>query len=166
MNINELMKSIFLLVFCIFLSRFVMPPSYTPIIAMAIFIPFISNNKTLQLFLPVSILFMTDLLLGFYGFTMLFVYGSMILIGLLARTINDGSLGSLFKSSVTSVILWHLIVNFGVYVNGLGTKSLAQTYALAIPFDFRLLLSTLVFSLIFYLGLELSKRANNVKASD
>jgi len=109
---------------------------------------------------------LSDLLLGFYGQTMLFVYGSMILIGLLARKINDGSLGSLLKSSISSVILWHLIVNFGVYLNGLGTKTLAQTYALAIPFDFRLLLSTLFFSLIFYTALKLSKRTYSLKISD
>ena len=166
MNINELMKSSFLLIFCIFLSRFIMPPSYTPIIAMAIFMPLMSNNKMMQLFLPVSILLLSDLLLGFYGQTMLFVYGSMILIGLLARKINDGSLGSLLKSSISSVILWHLIVNFGVYLNGLGTKTLAQTYALAIPFDFRLLLSTLFFSLVFYSALQLSKRTYSLKTSD
>ena len=124
------------------------------------------SNKMMQLFLPVSILLLSDLLLGFYGQTMLFVYGSMILIGLLARKINDGSLGSLVKSSISSVILWHLIVNFGVYLNGLGTKTLAQTYALAIPFDFRLLLSTLFFSLVFYSALQLSKRTYSLKTSD
>jgi len=41
-------------------------------------------------------------------------------------------------------------VNFGVYVTGLGTQSLAQTYLLAIPFDLKLMASTLLFSSIFY----------------
>jgi hypothetical protein len=61
------------------------------------------------------------------------------------------------KNSLTGVLLWHLIVNFGVYLNHLGTSSLIQTYVQAIPFDFKLLLSTLVFNSAFYASLKLSK---------
>ena len=53
-------------------------------------------------------------------------------------------------NSLLSVVLWHAIVNFGVYLSGLGNVSLVQTYLLAIPFDLRLLTSTLLFSAMFY----------------
>ena len=53
-------------------------------------------------------------------------------------------------NSLLSVVLWHAIVNFGVYLSGLGNVSLAQTYLLAIPFDLRLLTSTLLFAGMFY----------------
>ena len=49
-----------------------------------------------------------------------------------------------------SVLLWHLVVNFGVYINNLGAVPLINTYALAIPFDFKLLVSTLCFGSLFY----------------
>ena len=58
---KEFFKSAGLLIFCIVLARFIMPASFTPLIAMAVFMPFITNNKRLQLFLPVSLLLITDL---------------------------------------------------------------------------------------------------------
>ena len=147
---KEFLKSAGLLIFCIVLARFIMPASLTPLIAMAVFMPFITNNKRLQLFLPASLLLITDLALGFYGTTMLFVYGTILLIGLLSRFLHKESIQALWVNSVLSVILWHAVVNFGVYVTGLGTQSLAQTYLLAIPFDLKLMASTLLFSSIFY----------------
>ena len=54
------------------------------------------------------------------------------------------------KYSVGSVIIWHIVVNFGVYLNGHDGSSLAQTYLLAIPFDLRLMASTVLFSIVFY----------------
>ncbi len=85
MNISEFLKSSFLIIICIFLARFILPPSFTPILAMAVFMPFMTQNKSIQLALPVSILFLSDLVLGFYGQTMIFVYGTMILIGYLSH---------------------------------------------------------------------------------
>ena len=57
---------------------------------------------------------------------------------------------SLMKYSVGSVLIWHIVVNFGVYLNGHDGSSLAQTYLLAIPFDLRLMMSTVFFSLLFH----------------
>ena len=147
---KEFFKTAGLLLACIFLARFIMPANYTPLIAMAVFMPFVTDNKSLQLLLPVSLLFITDLLLGFYGTTMLFVYGTMILIGLLSRYLHKDNVKRLMVNSLLSVVLWHAIVNFGVYISGLGNVSLAQTYLLAIPFDLSLLTSTLLFSVMFY----------------
>ena len=150
MDMKEFFKTVGLLLSCIILARFIMPANYTPLIAMAVFMPFVTDNKNLQLLLPVSLLLITDLLLGFYGTAMLFVYGTMILIGLLSRYLHKDNVKRLMVNSLLSVVLWHAIVNFGVYLSGLGNVSLAQTYLLAIPFDLRLLTSTLLFSGVFY----------------
>ena len=150
MDMKEFFKTAGLLLACIFLARFIMPANYTPLIAMAVFMPFVTDNKNLQLLLPVSLLLVTDLILGFYGTTMLFVYGTMLLIGLLSRLLHKESIQRLMTNSLLSVVLWHAIVNFGVYLSGLGNVSLAQTYLLAIPFDLRLLTSTLLFAGMFY----------------
>ena len=147
---KEFFKTAGLLLACIFLARFIMPANYTPLIAMAVFMPFVTDNKSLQLLLPVSLLLITDLLLGFYGTAMLFVYGTMILIGLLSRYLHKDNVKRLMVNSLLSVALWHLIVNYGGYLSGLGNVSLVQTYLLAIPFDLRLLTSTLLFSAMFY----------------
>lgn len=147
---SEFIKSAAFILASIILARFALPANITPIIAMAVFLPYLTKNKHLQTLLPIGILFLTDIFLGFYGATMFFVYGTMLLISFLSRSTYDAKFTGILKTSMLSVLLWHIIVNFGVYLNGLGTISLAQTYIAAIPFDFRLLLSTLAFSSLFY----------------
>ena len=147
---KEFFKTAGLLLACIFLARFIMPANYTPLLAMVVFMPFVTDNKRLQLLLPVSLLLITDLFLGFYGTAMLFVYGTMLLIGFLSSYLHKDNVKRLMVNSLLSVVLWHIIVNFGVYLTGLGNVSLAQTYLLAIPFDLRLLTSTLLFSVMFF----------------
>lgn len=147
---SEFIKSAAFILASIILARFALPANITPIIATAVFLPYLTKNKHLQTLLPIGILFLTDIFLGFYGATMFFVYGTMLLISFLSRSTYDAKFTGILKTSMLSVLLWHIIVNFGVYLNGLGTISLAQTYIAAIPFDFRLLLSTLAFSSLFY----------------
>ena len=146
---DSIKSSVFVLA-SIILARFFLPANITPILAMAIFLPQITENRTLQSFLPIALLLVTDLFLGFYGLTMCFVYGTLFLTSLIARKYSNGSYLSLVKGSLWSVLLWHLLVNFGVYLTGLNSVSLLQTYLAAIPFDFRLLVSTLAFSSLFY----------------
>ena len=61
-------------------------------------------------------------------------------------------------SAISSVLVWHIVVNFGVYISGLGALTLAQTYILAMPFDLRLLVSTVVFSLVFFVGWQMVQK--------
>lgn len=147
---SDIIKSSVFVLASIILARFFLPANITPILAVAVFLPQITENRYLQSFLPIALLFVTDLFLGFYGLTMCFVYGTLFLASLIARGHNDGSYLSLLKGSLWSVLLWHLLVNFGVYLSGLNSVSLLQTYLAAIPFDLRLLVSTLVFSSLFY----------------
>ena len=56
-------------------------------------------------------------------------------------------------SGVIGVGIWHVLVNFSVWFTGLSGLSLVSTYIAAIPFDLRLLASTILFSSLFYLQL-------------
>jgi len=138
---KNLIKSTGLILGCILLSRFIMPANITPLIAIAVFLPFVTSNKNIQTFLPVSLLFVTDIFLGFYS-TMWLVYGTMALIGVVSRVLNNGQYQRLMGTSVLSVVLWHLIVNIpGPY---------PPLSAEALVFDIRLLMSTLAFTTLFY----------------
>ena len=151
---KDLIKSAGLLLGCILLSRFIMPANITPLIAIAVFLPFVTSNKNIQTFLPVSILFVTDIFLGFYS-TMWLVYGTMALIGLVSRVLNNGQYQRLMGTSVLSVVLWHLIVNIpGPY---------PPLSAEALVFDIRLLLSTLAFTTLFYTTQRLVQELTNDK---
>jgi len=148
---NEIIKSAVFVLASIILTRFAFPANITPVIAMAVFLPHITKNKHLQRLLPVGILFLTDIFLGFYGLTMIFVYGTLLLISVLSQKTYDTKFTGILKTSVYSVLIWHVIVNFGVYINSSGIVSPTEIYLAAIPFDFRLLISTLIFSSIFYI---------------
>ena len=138
---KEFFKSAGLLLGCILLSRFILPANITPIIAMGVFMPYLTSNKNLQMFLPVSIMFATDIFLGFYS-TMWLTYGIMALIGFISRFLNNGQYSTLMGSSVLSVVLWHLIINIPGPFPPLSPEALI--------FDLRLLGSTVVFASVFY----------------
>ena len=138
---KEFFKSASLLLGCILLSRFILTENITPLIAMAVFMPYLTSNKQLQMFLPVSILFATDIFLGFYS-TMWLTYVLMGLIGFISRALNNGEYSTLMGSSVLSVVLWHLIINIPGPFPPLSPEALV--------FDLRLLGSTLVFASMFY----------------
>jgi hypothetical protein len=151
---KDLIKSAGLLLGCILLSRFIMPANITPLIAIAVFLPFVTSNKNIQTFLPVTLLFVTDIFLGFYS-TMWLVYGTMALIGVVSRVLNNGQYQRLMGTSVLSVVLWHLIVNIpGPY---------PPLSAEALVFDIRLLMSTLAFTTLFYTVQKLVQELTNDK---
>ena len=145
--------------FLVGLTRLVgLPPNFTPIIAGAIFLPTISKGVRYA-FLPVIVLFLTDLLLGFHS-TMIYTYGSLLLIGALAHLLRI----SLGLKAILGVLIWHLIVNFGVYLNSIPARPLLEVYVSAWPFDFRLLVSTLLFTCLFWLTERMiSKRFGSVE---
>ena len=82
------------------LSRLVPhPPNFTPLIAAVIFLPFISKDK-LGMVLPISVMLISDLIIGFHG-QMFWVYGGFTLISLLKLYSLPSSLFSSFNISRT-----------------------------------------------------------------
>ena len=146
----QVLKPLIFVLACVIAARFFLPANWTPVLALALFMPYVTQNRSIQVLMPIGVLLITDIFLGFYGQTMYFVYTSLILIALISNYQSKGSLLSLMQYSVSSVMIWHIIVNFGVYLNGHDGSSFYQTYLLAIPFDLRLMASTIVFSLVFY----------------
>ena len=76
------------------------------------------------------------------------MYFVLALIISLSRSINN-----YVYTSIIGIGLWHVIVNFFVWLSN-PSMSLLQTYAMAIPFDFKLLLSTLVYGTALSLLLQ------------
>ena len=132
---KQFLQSAGLLICCIGLARFIdLPANVTPLLALATFMPFMTSNRTLQLALPTSILFTTDLVLGFYGPTMLFVYGSMVLSGFLSRVLHKDNIQTLLGTSVLSVVLWHFIVNSAVVFFGNGYGPLTPEALMSVSY--------------------------------
>ena len=143
---KEFLKSASLLIGCILYSRLLFAgvpemANITPLVAMAVFLPFMTSNKNIQMFLPVSMLFVTDVIIGIYS-NMWLTYGLMGVIGVISRVLHDGKYSTLMGSSALSVVLWHLIINIPGPFPPLSPEALL--------FDLRLLGSTMVFASVFY----------------
>ena len=148
-EVGETMRWVYALSFfmaVVGLSRLIdLPANFTPVIAAAVFLPVISRGLYFSI-LPVVVLFVTDLVLGFHE-TMLYTYGAVFLIGLFSQFVPF----SLGVKALSGVLIWHVIVNYGVYLHSLPSRSLVDVYVSAWPFDFRLLVSTLLFTSLFWL---------------
>jgi hypothetical protein len=78
------------------------------------------------------------------------VYLCILFASILSVLSRDLSYKNLIIRGISSVAAWHIFVNFSVWFSGGLGYSLFNTYLFAIPFDLRLLISTLVFSTLFY----------------
>lgn len=130
-------------------------PNFTAVGAIAIiagaYLP-----KKFALIIPLLIMLISDSIVGFHT-TMPWVYGSILLIGLLS--VYTGSKHLVIMPLVAS-ILFFIITNFGVWASGtMYAKTLSgllQSYAMGIPFFRGTLLGDSIFTLTLYGVLQLA----------
>ena len=78
------------------------PPNFTPIIAMAVFMPYMIRDVYIAMLIPLVAMFISDLYLGLHS-SMFWVYGSIMLCTLLSTsTLKQKSLTHLASVSVGS----------------------------------------------------------------
>tara|TARA_B110000259_G_scaffold15386_1_gene16178 strand:+ start:860 stop:1357 length:498 start_codon:yes stop_codon:yes gene_type:complete len=128
------------------------PPNFVPITAIAIFAGVKFNNIKIAYTIPISIMLISDLFIGFYSIS-LFVYLAFILIITYNSFIKKYSL----KNIILSSVMFFVITNFGVWLMGGYPKSiegLVLCYTMAIPFFTNSIIADLFFSAILYYGFE------------
>ncbi len=148
-----MLRNFSILIIILMCSRFIgLPANFTPLFAMAIFIPRLTESRLAQ-FIPTAILIITNLFLepvnNFIFFSMIFVF--------MCAPINSKSINNLLLSTIASVLVWHLVVNGSIWL--IGDVSLLEVYTAAIPFDFRLLISTSLYIAIFYFSEQVYLKA-------
>ena len=127
-------------------SRFIPhPPNFTSLIALSFYIPALFGLR----YIPVVVLtfLITDLFIGFHS-TILFTWGSVILIGLTSKFLKN-TLFSRLSGSLLGAIIFFVVTNFGVWASGFYGYSLGgliQCYILAIPFFTHTIMSTVIFA--------------------
>lgn len=145
-------------------------PNFSPVAAMALFGGVYFTNRRLALLLPVSVLFLTDMVLesayqmgwreysGFHS-TMPYVYAGFLLtvvIGIYVQK-NVKPL-PVAGATLLSSILFFLLSNFGVWTSGLYPQTadgLIACYVAAIPFFHYSLVGDLFFVAILFGAYEL-----------
>ncbi len=140
------------------LSRFIPhPPNFTSLLALSFYIPAVFGTRNIGIVLISFII--TDLFIGFHS-TIVFTWGSVLLIGLVAKYFNKSILHRMF-GALGGATLFFLVTNFGVWTfgsYGYSLNGLITNYTLALPFFSYSLISTVIFSTIietFYKFLRL-----------
>ncbi len=147
-------------------SRFIPhPPNFTSLIALSFYVPAILGKRYLPALLVSFVI--TDLIIGFHG-TVLFTWGSVLIIGLMSKYFVK----STFKrvgGSLAGACLFFIITNFGVWTLGMygyTFNGLVSSYIMALPFFGFTLISTVVFALLFevtYLLIKKNFKSNIVE---
>lgn len=129
------------------------PANVVPIAAMALFGGATLDRKY-ALVIPLLALFISDLFLGFYG-SMVFVYGSFILIGFIGMWLkNHCRVQTVIAGTLVSSILFFLITNFGVWAEGAlypkTVQGLLHAYVMGIPFFRNTLIGDMFYTGLFF----------------
>ena len=150
----NLLKSLCFFAGIMILSRLIPhPPNFTPLIAGAVFLPFMLKDRRVVIGLPLCLLFISDLIIGMHN-VVFWTYGAFLLIGLTVFRFSGLNLNNLLGLSVISPTIFYLTTNFGVWLTSSmysnNFSGLMECYVLAIPFFGNSLVSTVLFALIFY----------------
>ena len=113
--------------------------------------------------LPVAMMIVTDMILGFHD-TIAYTWGSMLIISSLGLWIKQHkNFGTVLGGSVCSAVIFFVVTNFGAWLSPLYPHTMAglkECYIMAIPFFRSAFVSTVAYSLVLYGGYEwLLKRA-------
>ena len=143
------------------------PPNFTPVIAMAVFMPYLSRNVYSAMLVPLLAMFVSDLYLGFHS-SMFWVYISI----LLGTTLSHYTMSikktyvHLGSNALVSSTIFFVITNFAVWMSGtmypLTLDGLIICYTMAIPFFRNTLAGTLFYvsllGLVSYSATNISRR--------
>ena len=125
--------------------------NFTPVIALALF-GGAYLKKRHAILLPLLLMVLSDAVIGFHGIV-LFTWGSVILIALLGRSLNERRVPqAVLVRSVLSAVIFFVVTNFGSWLvmYPLTLEGFVRCYSLAVPFFRGTLLSTLFYSVVFF----------------
>ena len=143
------------------------PPNFTPILAAAIFAPYIIRDRWMAMAVPLMAMFIGDVFIGFHSY-MLWVYGAIAMSTVISRwAMQFGKYLPLATMTLISSVLFYVVTNFAVWImwdyypNTL--EGLIMCYTMAIPFFQNTLLSTIVYTaLMASLTVALTRPLQNI----
>ena len=123
------------------------PPNFTSLLALSFYVPALLGRK----YLPALILsfILTDFFIGFHS-TILFTWGSIIIIGLLSQYFKNYMVNRL-SGALTGAVIFFIVTNFGIWSlgsYGYTLEGIIICYTFALPFFAYSLISTLLFACV------------------
>ncbi len=131
------------------------PPNFTPVLGMAVFAPYLFREMPVAVALPITAMVISDLLIGFHS-SMFWVYGCIAVIAAVSYRANMSRPTALKTAATASVatFVFFAVTNFGVWLGGglypHTLEGLIACYIAALPFYGNTVLSTALFSALFY----------------
>ncbi|MEK7189533.1 MAG: DUF6580 family putative transport protein [Patescibacteria group bacterium] len=131
------------------------PANFTPIAAVALFSG-VYLNKRLSILLPITAMFLSDLLIGFYSAPiMISVYASFAVSGFLGWWLaKHRGVVTTFGTAIASSTIFFLITNWAVWQFGViypaTGAGLMESYIAAIPFWRNMLLGDVFYVAILF----------------
>lgn len=124
-------------------------PNFTPITAIALFGGLYFSNKSMAYLVPLFIMVLSDLFLGFHTISIV-VYAAFLLVSFIGTRTKKPSVFTILLSSIS----FFIITNFGVWLIGYPKTwtGLVECYTLAIPFFRNSLLGDFFYSGVMILG--------------
>ena len=139
-------KQLFIIAFMLIAVLFrLLPhlPNFTPITAIALFGGLYFSNKTMAYLVPLVIMALSDLFLGFHSISFV-VYAAFIIVSFIGNQTKKPSVFTILLSSIS----FFIITNFGVWLIGYPKtwSGFVECYTLALPFFRNSLLGDLFYS--------------------
>jgi hypothetical protein len=138
------------------------PPNFSPIASLALFGGATFASKRSAFLVPLTAMFLSNLVLGFSAMTPV-IFGSFALITCLGFWVRRRqTVWRLAGASAAGAVLFFVLTNFGVWaLEGWYPKTpagLAQCFTAALPFFRNTLLSDLFYSAVLFGGLALAEK--------
>jgi hypothetical protein len=158
-NKEEIIAIIILIVVGISYRLFPHPPNFSPVAAIALFSGFYFRRYFVLI--PIVIMLVSDLFIGFYGWKlMIAVYGSFLLVGILGIMLRKNkSVTAIIGYSLSGSVLFFVLTNFAVWALGQwyapDLSGLFRCYALALPFFKNTIAGDLFYSAAIFGAYEL-----------
>ena len=139
-------------------------PNFTPTIALALF-GGVYLPKRYTVITPLLFMLLSDCVIGFHD-TMLYTYGSMVLISLVGLSIRkDTKFSTFLAGGVASSVLFFIITNLGAWptLYPVTAQGFRDCFVAAIPFFRNTFVSTILYCSVLYFVYEILAR--RLKAS-
>lgn len=149
---KKLLFPLFMILMIVIMRLLPHLPNFTPVAGLALFSGAYLNKKW-ALFIPLVGMFIADYFIGFHN-TIAYVYGAFLVTSLLGIWLSKHkNLNNVIYATLASSILFFLITNFGVWMQGYYGNSLSglwQSYVMGIPFFRMTLAGDLFYTGVFF----------------
>jgi len=164
-GMKKIAPNFWVITLMVFIAAFVRllphPPNFAPIASIALFGGAYFVKKSTAFIIPLTAMFLTDAIIGFYSSAWLTYLSFALIVVLGIVMLKKVSLKNLIIASLTASVSFFAITNFGVWALGtLYPKTMAgllESYVSAIPFFQNSLLGDLFFVGVMFGVYELVK---------